>query len=235
MTYIGATRILPRLPVPASSRVTNTAPTTLLARAGFTPRERATVYGVLPAEMVEGFEPERAYDVKPIEGLGRAPDRGLGQTDEQVIGARDILLRMINTAISELKPYGPTEAVKIRSELSKAEQWFKGGIERFYGGNNADALRSFTNGITIMHRVISSISVLSPPMQKSAEALARTQAGASFPTQVSRTIEEVTGSISEPIATALESISPATAEAVRSAGWLLPVGAGLALFLLLRR
>lgn len=52
--------------------------------------------------------------------------------------------------------------------------------------------------------------------------------GASFTTQVERTV-------TEPIAGAVETVSPAAAEAIRSAGWVLPAAGGLLLFLLIRR
>lgn len=66
-----------RLALPRSV-VTNAAPSTRAAMAlsvvpgKFTPDR---IWGSLPVEDVEGHTPDPAYDVRPIEGLGRAPIR----------------------------------------------------------------------------------------------------------------------------------------------------------------
>lgn len=63
---------------PPSGAVTNTAPTTRLAFAlaqARVPPPTPRLWGSLPLEEIEGHEPDPAYDVRPIEGLGRAPVR----------------------------------------------------------------------------------------------------------------------------------------------------------------
>lgn len=63
---------------PPPGAVTNTAPTTRLALAlaqARLPVPTPQLWGSLPLEEIEGHEPDPAYDVRPIEGLGRAPVR----------------------------------------------------------------------------------------------------------------------------------------------------------------
>lgn len=83
---VTARQVTERLARP-EGRVTNAAPTTraaLAVRVGKSTRDR--IWGSLPTEEVEGHTPDPAYDVRPIEGLGRAPVRserlGLGFSRE---------------------------------------------------------------------------------------------------------------------------------------------------------
>lgn len=76
-------------PRPSPDRTTtSTAPTTQLARAlamaGLSPKSPDRLWGALPVEEIEGHDVDPAYDVREVEGLGRAPIRseqlaGLGQ------------------------------------------------------------------------------------------------------------------------------------------------------------
>lgn len=86
---------------PPHREATNTAPTT---RAAMTLRgvqySPDRLWGSLPVEEVEGHDPDPAYDVRPIEGLGRAPIRserlGLGLSRE----IRDRLLTRPSSVVS---------------------------------------------------------------------------------------------------------------------------------------
>jgi len=63
---------------PPGGFITNTAPTTQLAlarAAARVPRGADRIWGALPVEEVEGHDVDPAYDVRPVEGLGRAPIR----------------------------------------------------------------------------------------------------------------------------------------------------------------
>jgi hypothetical protein len=120
--------------------------------------------------------------------------------------------------------------------MEAAVTWFRGALEKFYSGDTSIAMKMLTNGITEMHSVSRSVTALSPADKISAQAQAVSQAGSSFTYQVGQTMGAPFVSITEPIAAAFESVSPAAAEVVRSAGWaLIPIVGGAFLILLLKR
>ena len=71
----GARNIVRPLRPPPPVRITRAAPKTGAAMAGQVPPTEAKLWGSLPIEDVEGHEPDPAYDVRPIEGLGAPPVR----------------------------------------------------------------------------------------------------------------------------------------------------------------
>jgi hypothetical protein len=77
-----------RLAGPPRGAVTNTAPTTQLALALARLPRRASdrIWGALPVEEVEGHDVDPAYDVRPVEGLGRAPIRSERLASERLAG-----------------------------------------------------------------------------------------------------------------------------------------------------
>lgn len=158
---------------------------------------------------------------------------GLGQTDNEVISARDILLRQITRLDAELSQFSDgVIARKAREELRKAKGWYRAALERFYASaNNPDAMGSIVAGMEHANAASKLIQQLEPRHEVYKQAEAETARGASVTYQLSRTMEV----ISEPIAEALETISAPVAAAVRSNWWLIPlVGGGVAFFLLRR-
>lgn len=159
---------------------------------------------------------------------------GLGQSDTRYLGARDTLLRMINHWRGQLALYRPTPAVvRAQEELAKAEQWFRASVERFYReGNNRTAMESVTVGIRHAHNAAEMIQRLSPADRAAERAQAEAQRGASVIYQAE---QQITGAFTEPLARALDTISPAAGMAVRSNWWIVPIVGGSLLVLLLRR
>lgn len=87
---------------PPEGKTTNTAPTTRLAMARATarlPRGADRIWGALPVEEVEGHDVDPAYDVRPIEGLGRAPIRS-----ERLAGLGIVLPAVYATSSSTSAP-----------------------------------------------------------------------------------------------------------------------------------
>jgi len=99
---------------PPGGAITNTAPTTRLATAlaaARLPRGRDRIWGALPVEEVEGHDVDPAYDVRPVEGLGRAPIRserlaGLGVT----MPLAWAMGRAASEQTAEPQPTEPTES-----------------------------------------------------------------------------------------------------------------------------
>lgn len=162
---------------------------------------------------------------------------GLGQTDDEYLGAQRILVEMINRESSRIASYISTPTIEgIRRKIEQAQTWFRGGMASFYSGDSASAMRMVTNGITVMHEVSRAVTALTPADKQAATAQTVMQQGASFSYQVGQTLSSPFSGITEPIASAVASISPAAGEAVRSAGWaLIPIVGGALLVLLLRR
>lgn len=162
---------------------------------------------------------------------------GLGQTDTEFLGARDVLLRQINFLNAKLERFPNADAVvvaQVRSALDKAQQWFKKAIAQFYEeGNNRIAMESLVIGFRHAQTASALIGGLDPRSKSAAAAEARATRGASFSFQVKQT---VSGSIAEPLARIVEIVSPAAAEAIRLRGWfLVPIlGGGLLVYLLRR-
>ena len=159
---------------------------------------------------------------------------GLGQTDAEFLGARDILLRMINELDAQIAGLVHTPSLtEIRSELDKAKRWFKSAIDRFYReGNNRTAGESLGIGLRHAQTASALIRGLDPRDRIYASAQAQAERRSSFRFQVHQTMM---GSVTEPFARAIENISPTVAEALRLNWWIVPVvGSGL-FILLLRR
>ncbi len=158
---------------------------------------------------------------------------GLGQTDDEVIGARDILLRQITRLTAELSRFPESSVTsQARGELDKAGRWYQAALERFYtSDNNPEAMESIVVGMRHAHAASKLIQQLDPRSQVAQQAEVETARGASVTYQLSRTMEAV----SAPVAQALETLSPGAAAAVRASSWLIPaLGAGLVFFLLRR-
>ena len=163
---------------------------------------------------------------------------GLGQTDDQVLGARDILLNMMRTIDQKLVGLANTPPVsRARSEISRAASYLQSGINLFYNqGDNRRALDAFTAGITRMHEASKIVNSLRPEDRVAAQEQAALERGSSFTYQVGQTIGgSIETAMAEPVAQALEVFSPAAAEAVRSNWWVIPILGGGLLVLFLRR
>lgn len=162
---------------------------------------------------------------------------GLGATDEEFFGARDNLIGFINRTNARIEGLASTPPVEaIRAKMRDAARWFQAALNRFYMGKTGEAMESFGVSYRLVHEASTLINALRPQDRIAAGAQAKAQQGASFSYQVEQTMAApFVRSVTEPIATAVESVSPAAAAAVRSSGWLLPAAAGLTLFLLLRR
>lgn len=156
---------------------------------------------------------------------------GLGQTDDEFLGSRDFLLRMINSLDADLARFPPEGSIanQARVELGLAKQWFQGAISLFYDqANNSDAMRSLGIGTRHAHAASKLIQKLDPRSEVAKRAEQETRRGASFTYQLGQTV-------ARPVAAALETISPALAATVLSNWWIVPaVSAGL-LFVFLRR
>lgn len=165
---------------------------------------------------------------------------GLGQTDDEFLGAKDILMNMINATNAMLEGLADTAPVRaIRQKTADAARWWQAAIERYYAGNTKDAMESVVVGIRMLHEAQGAIRALKPEDKLAARAEAEAQKGASFPYQVGKTLESPLASfqsaVTAPVAAALESVSPAAAAAVRSAGWIVPLLGGLVLFAVLKK
>lgn len=166
---------------------------------------------------------------------------GLGAvSDEQFIGGRDVVMNALNRTAARIEGLASTVAIQaIQGKLANAAQWFQAALERYYSGNTPDAMESLGVAQRFVNEANGLINALRPQDKIAAQAQAQAQAGASFPYQVGQTVGEYTGSVgrvlTEPLAAAVESISPAAAAAVRSSGWIFPAALGLGLFLFLRR
>lgn len=158
---------------------------------------------------------------------------GLGQTNNEVIGARDIFLRQITRLDEELLKFPDVPiARQARAELDKAKRWFRLALDRFYtDGNNPGAMKSIVMGMEYAHAASKLIQQLDPQSQVAAQAEAATREAASVTYQLKRTLEAIT----EPVAQTLEPLSVVAAEAVRSNWWLVPIVGGGLVVLFLRR
>lgn len=167
---------------------------------------------------------------------------GLGAvvTDEQFIATRDMVLRGLSATAARIAGLAETAAIQqVKARLDLAGQWFQSALERFYGGNTPSAMDALGAAQRYSNEANGLINALRPQDKLAAQAQAQAQQGASFSYQVGQTVGDYTGSveraITEPIASVVESVSPAAAAAVRSSGWILPAAVGFGLFLLLRR
>lgn len=157
---------------------------------------------------------------------------GLGQTDDEYIGARDVLMNFINGTTARIEGFGDSPAVQaIRAKLADAARWWQASLNRYYDGNTKDAMDSVVVGMRLVHEASAAIAVLSPADKVAAQAQAKAVEGSSITYQVGQTLSRA----AEPVAGALQTIAPSVAAAVRSAPWLLPVGAVLALMAFWRR
>lgn len=158
---------------------------------------------------------------------------GLGQSDTDVLAARDILLGMISDLDPKLAGLPHEASRDARVALAKAKTAFKIGLDRFYRlGDNRRALEDFGGGIAHAQESSRAIWALGAKDRRAAESEAQAVKGASFSYQVEQTIK---GAITEPVAVALELVSPELAEALRSNWWVVPIAGGGLLMLLLRR
>lgn len=174
-------------------------------------------------------------------GLGATP------TPSEVEGARRILVGMIQFESNRIAGLADTPAVAaIRAKLSQAVQWSRSAAWRQQDAGYppapaklAEALESATVGIRIMHEVSRAITSLSPADKVAAQAQQHAQAGASFADQVAVAVglkspaelyvpKVPGGSIADLVGAGL-------AKSFDVGKWLLPIGAGVLLLILLRR
>lgn len=113
-----------------------------------------------------------------------------------------------------------------------ARLWARANELLYFDGRLEEASRAIVEGISRLHKVAAQIEQRFRGLPTGVKAEAEARAGASVVTQIQRTASNF---VSEPVARALETVSPAAAQAVRSTGWLGPLVAGGALLFLLRR
>lgn len=140
-----ATYIAERPAAPSPRTVTNTAPGTQLARAlamaNLSPRPTDRLWGALPVEETEGHAVDPAYDVRPIEGLGRAPLRserlsGLGamlteQDRAELERQKDLELRALArpTSVVQAAAGGGPTTPQAPSSASAPAAMGAGGVD----------------------------------------------------------------------------------------------------------
>lgn len=175
-----------------------------------------------------------------LDGCACSSGSGLGQSPAEVEGARGILVRMIQFESSRIAGLADTPAVAaIRGKLSDAVKWSRSAAWRQQDGMLGEALESAGVGIRIMHEASRAITALRPSDKAAAQAQQHTQAGASFRDQFA-----VAVGLKSPAELYIPNVPGGTIADVVGAGlstsfdvgkWLLPVGAGLLLLILLRR
>lgn len=170
-----------------------------------------------------------------LRGLG-----ALGQSPAEVDAARGILIRMIQAESNRIAGLADTPAIAaIRKKISEAVTWSRSAAWRQQDGKLGEALESASVGIRIMHEASRAISALRPADKVAAQAQQQAQAGASFLDQVAVAVglkspQEIYVP-SVPGGAIADVVGGGLATSFEVGKWLLPIGAGVFLLLLLRR